>query len=282
VLATGVIQLPAREAAVDVEKVVAYIERCQTADGGFFFARVPPAGAADTYHAVAALRILGRKPARTLAVCAWLRRAAVALLPGHPRTVFHLTQAGLALGMNRSLLRRWAAALGGWENERGGFGAWRNLYVEVPSELETTYYAVITGLDLGLEVNRDKVSRFVLSFQNSDGGFGGGGHSTLASTYYAVWILTRLGLESYQLQVAADWLGERASARAFNYLEELYWLTGGLEAVGSPIVDRERTASFVLACQRSSGGFSRAPVGIATLEYTHYALEILRGMGSLP
>jgi hypothetical protein len=125
----------------------------------------------------------------------------------------------------------------------------------------------------------ERVSRFVLGFQNPDGGFGGNGHSTLASTYYAVATLPRLGRESSQLENAAAWLSDRAAMSPLDYLEHLYWLAAGLRRLGRKFVDEDRAIGFALACQRPSGGFGRAPVGIATLEYTHYALEILRDAG---
>jgi hypothetical protein len=274
--------LTARRPALDLDTVAAYIERCQTSDGGFFFARVPPGGAADTYHALAGLRLLGRETARAGAASRWLRESAGALLPGHPTTVFHLAQAGIALGMPRRTLRRWAASLSSWHNDRGGFGSWRRLYVEVPSELEATHHAVVTQLDLDLEVDRESVIRFLLGFQNPDGGFGGEGRSTIASTYYAVATLARLGLESSHLGKAADWLGGRRNDSMVSYIEQLYWLAAGLLAVGRPVPEPERAASFVLACWRPSGGFARAVTGIPTLEHTHYALSVLRATGAIP
>ena len=274
--------MPTSQALLDTDKVVAYIERCQTPDGGFFFARVPPACGMDTYHAVTALQTLERSPSRPQAVREWLKTAAAGLLPGHPRAVFHLTQTGLVLGMRPKVLRRWAAGLPSWENDRGGFGAWHDLYVEVPSELETTCCAVATRLDLDLGVDRERVSGFVLSFQNPDGGFGGNGRSTLASTYYAVATLARLGRETSELDRAAAWLSDRAKASRVGYLEQLYWLVAGLHALGREIPHEDRAVDVVLGCQTPSGGFGRAHVGIATLEYTHYALEILRGAGIVP
>jgi len=65
------------------------------------------------------------------------------------------------------------------------------------------------------------------------------------------------------------------------YLEQLYWLVSGLRALGRRIPREEEIGHGVLACQRHSGGFARARTGIATLEYTHYALEILSALGLL-
>ncbi|MBI4302025.1 MAG: hypothetical protein HY664_05425 [Chloroflexi bacterium] len=110
-------------AIVDVERIIDYIERCQTADGGFFFARVPPAGAADTYHAIEALRLLGRKPAHWQNARLWLERAAANGLGHDPRTIFYLTMAGLAIDLPTTTLRSWIAPLDAFENPEGGFGS---------------------------------------------------------------------------------------------------------------------------------------------------------------
>ena len=198
------IALVVSRARVDIDKIAGYVERCQTPDGGFCFACVPPGGAMDTYHALMALRLLGRRPARVRAARQWVETTAAKLLPGHPRTVFHLTQAGRLLGVPRATRRRWAAGLGQWRNEKGGFGGWRDVYVEAPSELETTYFAVLAEADLGLGTRRDAVTRFVLSLQNTDGGFGGNGRSALASTSFAVSILARAGHGQHELAPAGE------------------------------------------------------------------------------
>jgi len=185
--------------------------------------------------------------------------------------------------MNSKALQKWATGVYAFENPQGGFGAWKHVDVETPSELESTYFAVTALLDLGQKIKLDTVRQFVLGIRNPDGGFGVNGHSTLASTFYAVALLTRLGMEPSCLSDTADWLSEREHDRFVPYLEHLYWLTSGCKALGRPLRDREWAARFVLACQHPSGGFARAPVGlaIATLEHTHYALAVLRAIEQL-
>ena len=43
-------------------EVAGYIERCHLADGGYFFARVLPSSALDTFFAVKSLSLLRMKP----------------------------------------------------------------------------------------------------------------------------------------------------------------------------------------------------------------------------
>ena len=261
------------KAGIDLDRIAGYIESCQTEDGGFFFARIPPSGGADTYYAVRSLQLLGREPAGAEAVRSWLRESAQGELTANPKGIFFLVETALALSLPVSEVRGWAAGLSDWANAEGGFGAWRNLDVEVSSELDITYRAVVTILDLGLELNREEVSHFVLRFLNMDGGFGANRLSTLASTFCAVQTLSRLGFPPLDLTV--EWLRRREVFWDVLYLEQLHRLVMSLTALGEAIRERDRAIDFVLHCRRENGGFARARFGIPTLENTHYALEVL-------
>ena len=264
------------EAGIDLNRIAGYIESCQTSDGGFFFARIPPSGGADTYYAVRSLQLLRREPADAEAVRSWLRESAQGELTANPNGIFFLVETGLALGLPVSELRGWAVGLSDWANAEGGFGAWRNVDVEVSSELDITYRATTAILDLGVELDGGSVSRFLLRFLNIDGGFGANSLSTLASTFYAVQTLSRLGAPLPELTV--EWLRRREVFWDILYLEQLHRLVMSLTALGEAIRERDRAIDFVLHCRRENGGFARARFGIPTLEYTHYALDILRAL----
>jgi hypothetical protein len=64
---TGAVEMTTK-VGIDLEQTAHYIESCQTEDGGFFFARIPPSPAGDTYHSVKSLQILRRQPANRDAV----------------------------------------------------------------------------------------------------------------------------------------------------------------------------------------------------------------------
>ncbi|MBI4302024.1 MAG: hypothetical protein HY664_05420 [Chloroflexi bacterium] len=145
--------------------------------------------------------------------------------------------------------------------------------------MESTYFAKATLVKLNFEVNRHGINQFVLRFQNFDGGFGGQGHSTLASTYYAIKTLNLIGYQSPHLGRVATYLSAREQDWDIQYLEHLFWLMGGLKALDMSVHQKERAERFVLDCQHPSGGFARSRnIGIATLEYTHYAVKILKYM----
>ena len=261
------------KAGIDLDRIAGYIESCQTEDGGFFFARIPPSGGADTYYAVRSLQLLGREPVNAEAVRSWLHESAQGELTANPKGIFFLVETALALSLPVSEVRGWAAGLSDWANAEGGFGTWRNMDVEVSSELDITYRAVVTILDLGLELNREEVSHFVLRFLNMDGGFGANSFSTLASTFYAVQTLSRLGAPPLELTV--EWLRTRETLWDILYMEQLYPLVMSLNAMGETIRERDRAIDFVLHCRRGNGGFARARFGIPTLAYTHHALHVL-------
>jgi hypothetical protein len=279
-MAQAVTELSGASSPVDVDKIVAYIERCRTADGGYFFARVPPASARDTYHAVEALHLLDRRPAEKQALVTWIRQAIGSGLAGQPYGLFYLTKAAVRLGLEPHHLRERAEAVA--VPLLDGRRPPARLYVEVPSELEATCMALESCLELGLEVDRDRVADLVLEFRNADGGFGSNGRSTLPSTYFAAVTLARVGAEGWPVEDTVAWLKRCESEWRLQFLEHLFWLSGALRPLGSRIERCEEAAGFVLACQKPSGGFGRAPVGIATLEDTHRAVAILAEVGALP
>jgi len=262
-----------------VEAIVTYIEHCRTPDGGYFFARVPPASARDTYHALESLRILGSEPGHKEALGAWVREATLGSLDGQLYDLFYLTKAAVALGLELDWLRARAERVAvPWLAGRRPVG---RVYVEVPSELEAPWMALEVCLDLGLEVDRAQLVDFILSLRNGDGGFGHEGRSTLSSTYFATVALARAGAEGWPAHRTVAWLKRREKEGNLQFLEHWFWLSGALKALGSRMQRCDEAASFALACQRPSGGFGRAPRGIATLEDTHRALVVLKEAGRL-
>lgn len=74
-----------------------------------------------------------------------------------------------------------------------------------------------------------------------------------------------------------EYLRKRESNWQIEFIEDTYWLTSGLANLGEKTSSMDRIINFVLECQRPNGGFPRATaIGIPTLEYTYYALSILK------
>jgi hypothetical protein len=265
----------------ELRHIVSYVDSRQTPDGGYFFARVPPASAQDTYHAIKCLTLLGRKPLRVGPLKDWLRAAAESGVARNLRGLYFLSEAYGDLQMSTEPLLEGVSSVWALQNPYGGFGTVGRVYVEVPSELEATYCAVATLQNLSVPVDAHRVAAFVQRLQNPDGGFGGEGRSSLASTYYALATLARLGHSVEHAQETLAWLRQREERWDIQYLEHLFWLAKALEALGEAIRQQEKAAAFTLGCQRPSGGFGRAHWGIATLEDTHHAVAILKSVGYL-
>jgi hypothetical protein len=263
----------------ELRHIVSYVDSCQTPDGGYFFARVPPASAQDTYHAIKCLALLGQRPLGLRAVKDWLSAAADSAVARNLRGLYFLSAAYSELQMGTEPLLEGVNGVWALQNPHGGFGSVDRVYVEVPSELEATYCAVATLRNLGARVDGRRVVPFVERFRNLDGGFGGEGRSTLASTHYALATLARLGHSSEHAQETLAWLRQREDRWDIQYLEHLFWLARALEALGEGVRYREKAAAFTLGCQRQGGGFGRAHWGIATLEDTHHAVAILKSVG---
>jgi len=264
-------------------EVVKYIERCQLEDGGYFFARVPPSSGLDTYFAVKSLSLLGVKPDRPEAIASFflndVRKGTLGGMTGIFVAVEVLNELGRMTDELRSYARQKIMPL---QNVAGGFGTLENIYIEVSSELEETYRAVRILRTISADFDERRITDFVFSKLNLDGGYGKGRHSTLASTFYATEIHKLLGTGLKKLAITRDYLRKREENWQEQFIEDLYWLTKGLSNLGEKSNFPDRAARFVMECQRANGGFSRATImGIPTLEYTFYALSILREIGIL-
>jgi len=260
--------------------VVNYIDRCRLEDGGYFFARIPPSSGADTHFAVKSLALMGMKPPRPEAVANFFFRQIKEGTLSSIAGLFNAVEVINELGQITDDLRSYAQdQIMAWQNKAGGFGALENIYVEVPSELEETYRAVRILKSTGATFDEQAVAGFVSSLLNHDGGYGRNRHSTLASTFYATEIHKLLGVDIQKLAGTRAYFRRREKSWQIQFIEDLFWLVEGLANLGEKTVFPDRVIEFVLECQRQGGGFARATImGIPTLEYTFYALSVLKEM----
>jgi len=267
------------------QQVIEYVEKCHLEDGGYFFAQVAPSNCRDTYFAIGSLRLLGiRPPEISETVRFVVQQSRVSTGLGLLFGVFFITeslrQLGCSVGWLSEEYAPWILRL---QDGSGGFGHGVCL-IDVFSELENTYMAVKTLKALGItRWNERKAVDFVLSYMNSDGGFGEGGCSNLMSTYYAAEILTLIGhglrgitgLARYLREVERNW-------DKLYFLDQVFFLISAQSRLGQKPLFPEAVCDFVLQCQRTNGGFARArPIGISTLESTYHALAILSHINAL-
>lgn len=97
------------------------------------------------------------------------------------------------------------------QNRAGGFGALKDIYIEVSSDLEETYRAVSILRAVGADLDERGIADFVSGKLNCDGGYGREGRSTLASTFYATGIYKLLGIDTKKLVSTRDYLRKRES-----------------------------------------------------------------------
>jgi hypothetical protein len=261
--------------------VVKYIESCYMKDGGYFFAQVEPSGGLDTYCAVKSLSILGVKPGHPRAIANFFldrfKTAAIVDIPG----IFFAAEVLDELHRMSSSFKRYALVkLLAFRNDAGGFGAYQNIYIEIPSELRATYRAVRVLKVIGSDFDKDGIRQFTLKFLNEDGGYGGEGYSTVASTFYATEIYKIIEANIRNFTATKEFLRKREENRV-QYIEDMYWLVMALANLGEKTGAPQKIAEFVTMCQRRNAGFARSTYGIPTLEYTFYALSILKEVGVL-
>jgi len=264
-------------------KIVNYIDRCHLEDGGYFFARIPPSSGTDTFFAVKSLALLDVKPPHPEAIANFFLRQIKEGTLGGITGIFNTVEVINEIGQISDDLRSYAQEhITACQNKAGGFGAVANIYIEVSSELEETYRAVRILKVIGVTFDEQAASDFVFSLLNRDGGYGRNRQSTLASTFYATAICKLLGIDAQNLASTRAYLKKREERWQVQFIEDLFWLVEGLANLGEKSIFPDRVTKFVLACQRQGGGFARAIImGIPTLEYTFYALSILREVGVL-
>jgi hypothetical protein len=267
---------------LDVSRVAGYVESCRVPDGGYFFGQISPPSAQDTYFALACLRLLGQEPQDVAGVKRWVeewRRTPSNVASVHG--VYLLCGLLEELGEGLDSSRPYARLVADSENSVGGFGAYEDVYVESASELQVTYEAVSVLARLGHPLNRERIEDFVNRFRQPDGGFGLH-RSTLPSTYHACAALAQLPDSGPLMEGARLYLQQRAQRWHVYFLDDVFWLVQGLSLTGGEAPFASQAATHVLACERTQGGFARAPaIGIPTLEHTYYALQALDSVGLL-
>ena len=265
---------------INIDSVLSYIENRRNSDGGYNTVGIEPSSAVDTFFAVATHNVLESLPTDRHHIVNFMtameRARALRSLKG--RYVFIET---IKLLGGKIDLSYQTEAILKFQNNRGGFGLGEDIYIEIYSELESTFYAVESLCMLCCKIDDTAVVNYVLSFRNNDGGYGGKGFSTLPTTFFALKILERFNQDK-EIAKSREFLDSRndLKKRGSTYIEDIYWLTESLSALGGKPQNHEAIVDFVTACQRSDNhGFTRsANGGIADFEYTYYAVKVLKGL----
>jgi hypothetical protein len=255
-----------------LERARTYLVDRQCADGGFCYYRsdyIEESNLGDTYHAVAALALLGVAPPRRDDIVSFI-------VDSQSYGVSFRFQAAMALdllgaGFQVDVDDAMHLPPGGVEGASGE---------ELSLWLEEALQTVLLRQRSGTVGDHTDLADFLCSL-GRDGGYGR--HPNLKDTFLAVRILTALGKTDClaatrrfvgELQVPG--LGFTSSREAFA--TSLETLRAGVGCCGLLDVDVGYPAdslAFVLSCQSRDGAFGREPVSLPDIELTHQAIEIM-------
>lgn len=252
-------------------KIEQYVKSCMNADGGYAFTRGVDSNAQDTYFALATMVILGIESWKKEGTKAWLRSYPV----NDIRSLYYVT---FSLSMlNEEPPECSHEILASFRLNQD------SLYVGL-SEFESLFMYSCLVKRLYRQMEMEGVLRFLLKFQNRDGGFGGNSHSNLVATYHAVSVLENLGFDVDGLNSTKDFV--RACERMqggfdlvpnahISYLEGTYAGIELLEIFGLRSRYPQECIRSITEAFRFNGGFARTRIGIPTLENTFYAVSSL-------
>ncbi len=267
-----------RAAAVaeSCERAKAYILGRQSPQGGFCFYRadrVEEPNLSDTYHAVAALKLLACEVPRELALIEFLQTSEI----WGPRYLYWFAFAMDLLGRADQIsekIRSRIRALAIDEPPPVNTGAVRDWLRNARMIVRLRQrFADLEGLA--------KVVYWVSAMRKSGGGFGSS--PNLWDTYRCVGILSVLYPRALGKETRA--FVEDQQARPFGFvlnadsilanLDVIDSGVGSCQLLGIPIRFRNEVLAFVMACQGRDGGFSRAPTALPDLELTHKAIRTM-------
>lgn len=259
-----------------IRKAIKYIRDRRTPDGGYFFARVPPGSLLDSFFAVESLRLLGLKPGRMASLERFIAGFESDYVGGNIHALYLATSILSAIDKPLDkFLTFGEKAVSRFRLDK--LHQFEILDIEVASELKPVFEAASVFEVLNAPFDKEPVAELVISLFNKDGGFGRNAISTLATTYYALKTLTILDYRPPKPGGILKFLSKRLEDVYF--LEDLFYLVMSRFMLDVKPVrpSGEPTASLILGYQRANGGFARArPIGIPTLEYTYYALSLLK------
>jgi len=270
------------------QKIIDYIEDKHLPDGGYFFGKVEPSGGYDTLLAVKTLSALDVRPKNSNSIVTFYEKEGES---GNLDTItglFFAVETMKALGEPINRFQKYGSILKQdihlFERHRfnmedtGSIGLYETsahaLFTEfVEAELKELYYFVSLSRQLDMVFDTSRIIDFVLSGQNTDGGFGNLAGSQLATTYYA---LQTLQLLDYVIPQPPIFNYLNSEWMTVSYLEDLFWLIESLSLIGKRIPNPQYVDDFLTACWRDNGGFSRSrTMGISTIEYTFFAVQLL-------
>lgn len=262
-------------------RIVNYIESCRVAGGGYYFARIPPGSPHDTFYAVATLRCLNTAPRDPDGVAAFFQELFDRGALTTPAAIYYAVETLALLGKLTPAWQPLGEKLRSLQEPSGGFWVPENLWVEAASRLENTLYAVGALTRLGTPFAAAACASFVTGELTA--ALAKGGLPSLVTIHDAVAILSLLEQPVPDSATLRTYLHDLCRQEP-SFLEHWYYLVVTLKRLGHHPPNPERITAFVMACERTRGGFARSPTpcAIPTILNTFHAVAILRSLGALP
>lgn len=268
------------------DSVAAYVTARLCKGGGFCFYRLEEPNGADTYYALATLRLLsvGFSEKRTVA---FLQR--MQLVDGSYESIYTAFYAlkGLDFLEEKPLLSPKAYITRTVASHRLDVA-------RLPAEVNSVFRRMAMLVELYEGLRNEQGGSFdealidtILKFHREDGGFGYP-RSNITDTAFALDMLRRLSYPVEELGVEA--FIRRCEIQQFGFtdvpgstLSYMEYVSAGLRALhhlGLKPLYPAACIDFIMNCRNGNGGFARTGHGgIATLEYTYYAVSGLVVLG---
>lgn len=264
---------------VSRQRACSYLYSRQSPAGGFCFYRteyLDEPNLSDTWHAVAALRLLGEQPQQSESIANFVYRhpAGRQLYALYYRT-FILDALGIA-DPERPAVMESVHAL---HPDPDGLTS----HSDMTGQLERLLLTLRLKVHLDMEFAAEDIATAILDLEHPYGGFGV--PPNILETYLAVDVLALCGKKAsantgtFVARLAGPGYGFRLTdtSLAFN----LEAICAGIECcrlLRQRVAYPDDAAASILACQTGNGGFARAPDSLPGIETTHLAL---RGLASL-
>ena len=281
-----------KEVTFNKRKIIEYIEDCHLSDGGYFFAKIEPSSGLETYLAVKALKLLGVKTKNAKSIALFWKQEKTEGNLNNLFSIFLAAKTYKELGLKIRVFKKYQKYLVDYykhiiprgtfvfaENKRlsrKDFSLAMSYFSTIGKELEDLFYLTTLNQDLKMKIiNKEKITKLVLSLQNKNGGFGRSRESHLMATYHALSILKILFFNLPTQEKVYDYLITRW--KDCDLLEDLFYIVESLTLIRKPLPNVSKIIQFVDSCQRGNGGFGRAPMmSIPTIEDTYLAVSIIK------
>jgi hypothetical protein len=259
------------------QKTLAYVRERVCESGGFCFYRLEEPNGSDTYYAIEILTLLN-EPFQNRKTEDFLKN--IQDREGGFKSIYWAYYSLKGLRLMAQFPRISPAPY--LKKHLSRYQA-----VHASSRIRLRRLNYLTDLCMLFEINvsprlKDEIISFIMSFQNSNGGFGKP-VSTLMETTDALGTLQRLGYPVTSLPVT-EFLKScedlvhgflNIPAMAPSFLEHLHAGVVATSLLGGTPQYPRACLTFIQACQNKTGGFSRASHGLPSLQNTYFAIHAL-------